>query len=196
MTVGLVRSVSAWLVRRGIGTAAAVGLLAGAFGPAFADTAREAARTIPAAATSTQLPSTRVHVARTADGQLIFSDQPAEGAQPLAVRTYAAASDEQALARARANRDYWRAQADAFAHRQRARERDRDRAAAMAARAPVQRAVPWADVPVRRYVRVGPATTVATVTTGAGTLGSYQGGPGAASRAGAAFIGSGFAGAR
>ena len=140
---------------------------------------------------------TRIFMSVDRNGNATFSDHAQPGAASLSVRTYETPADAQSQARARAEREYWRAQADAFAQRQRARERERERDLARANTARTQEPpVYWADVPVRRYFRAGPPHSVGVVPQGPAAATTYQGGPGAASRAGAAFIGSGFAGAR
>lgn len=145
--------------------------------------------------------ATRVYLFVDREGNATFSDHAQPGAPAQQIRTYEFAGDTQAQERARAEREYWRARSDAFAQRQQARERDLERAAAIAARNRTERTPAWADMPVRRYFTVpapvaqGWGTPRGAPSTG-GSGSTYQGGPGAASRAGAAFIGSGFAGAR
>lgn len=142
-----------------------------------------------------QAAGTRIFMSVDRDGNATFSDHAQPGAASLSVRTYETPAEAQSQARARAEREYWRAQADAFAQRHSARERERDLARANTARIQ-EPPVYWADVPVRRYFRAGPPHSVGVVPQGPAAATTYQGGPGAASRAGAAFIGSGFAGAR
>ncbi len=162
---------------------------------------------------------TRVFLSVDEDGRSTFSDHAQTGARTTHVRSYESASDERSLARARVERDYWRAQADAFAVRQLARDRELTIARANATRAQSERQTSSAVVPVRRYawgvppVHHGltaaaagyPATAGAYATPGAGVgvgvgagagVGVGVSGPGAASGAGASFIGSGFARAR
>ena len=175
------------------------GLAAQALADPLAPAQGPAVETVAGGAAKTSLPAgTRIYLSVDHEGNATFSDHAQPGAARLDVRTYDTAPDPGARARAIAERDYWRAQADAFAIRQRARERqlDRDLTRAQAARAQPERAVPWADVPVRRYYRVAPAPAMPGASPGVTLAPTYQGGPGAASRAGAAFIGSGFAGAR
>ncbi len=133
----------------------------------------------------------RIYVSQDSEGRTVLSDQPVPGAPLAQVRTYPTGS----ATAARAERDHWRAQDRAFAQRHREREElaARERiAAAQSARerryAETVDAYGWP-----RRVVIGGAPV--TVPRGA-VAPVYGGGPGAASRAPSAFLGSGFATAR
>ena len=164
---------------------------------AMAGVAASVAQVVPAPAPApAPAAGTRVYLSVDRDGHATFSDHAQPGAAILSVRQYDITPDPRSQVRANAEREYWRARSDAFAQRQRNRERDLDLAMARASRTQPERSLPWADVPVRRYFRVSPAAIGAPPGAATATASPYQGGPGAASRAGAAFIGSGFAAAR
>lgn len=126
------------------------------------------------------------------DGNLSLSDRPVVAATQGGSRSYSIAADQQSLARAQFERDYWRHQADGFSARQRDREReseetrrlrlldarDRDRSGFV----PIYpRAIGW-------YPNMG-----APLVGGFNVAPNYSSSPGAAVGAGpAAFIGSGF----
>ena len=57
-------------------------------------------------------------------GSLLLSDRPAAGGAQSGSRTYAVSKDQQTLARAQSEREYWRHQAEGFSARQRDRERE------------------------------------------------------------------------
>jgi hypothetical protein len=62
------------------------------------------------------------------DGKLALSDRPDPQAPSRGANSYRSSSDPESLARAKREREYWRAQADAFAARQRERDRDLEEA--------------------------------------------------------------------
>jgi len=72
-------------------------------------------------------PSLRIYRSTGADGSVGYADSAAPGARIVQVRTYASASDPQAIATAQRQQRYWREQSDAFARRLQERDEAEER---------------------------------------------------------------------
>lgn len=67
------------------------------------------------------VPGNAIFRSVTADGRVVFGDQPEPGARETSATRFMSYSTPEALSRARQERDYWRAQAQALNQRQQAR---------------------------------------------------------------------------
>jgi hypothetical protein len=126
-----------------------IGLAIGAtISPAFADSGPAAqAPGANAAHASVPAPATTIYWARGADGALSLSDRPLSLAGEQ-VFTPALSSYEESVARARAEREYWRRQDEAFA----ARQAQRNALLARAQTLPSSALVAVTPVPIWRTV--------------------------------------------
>ena len=145
--------------------------------------ARGASAALGAAVTRSRPDAQRVYRSVGPDGRVTFGDQPEPGARAIEIRSFASSSDDEAIATARAQREYWREQSEAFARRRMEREEAEQRAEreryesapsalfAIPFHQPPPRPVPLPQFPVH-----------------------YGSGPGLASGTPSGFISSGFAG--